>query len=317
MKPWTYAAAALAVGATLTLASCGDDDLPDVNPPVPTNDAPTLSVENPDMSQMGSSIRLTGRDNDVRVNFTLVADDADDNLQALTVLRNGTEVAIPTSNVFVEQDGNVGPLSNNPLLLTGADTTGFRKAISVRTAAAPGDSVTYTFTVNDTGLSGVSREEATVTITLVNESRTPLGQGFTNREFYNRSDPSTSRPGALDLDTGDAVASSNNTTSELQDQGNSGGDWLRQVAPENGAELYLAPDDTDFDAIESVEDLLDVFDASGDAVALTPTLMDGDVIIVTREDPNTGSKFYAVRFNQVVNGAGTGSDRYVVDIKQN
>ena len=310
-----YAAGAV-IGGSLLLASCGDDNGDDI-PPVPTNDAPTLQVENPDMSQMGSSIRLTGRDNDVRVNFTLVADDADDNLQALTVLRNGTEVAIPTSNVFVEQDGNVGPLSNNPLLLTGADTTGFRKAISVRTAAAPGDSVTYTFTVNDSGIDGVSREEATVTITLVNEMVTPLGQGFTNREFYNRSDPSASRPGALDLDSGDPVPSTGNTMSELQDQGNAGGDWLRQVAPENGAELYLAPDGTDFDDIESVEDLLAIFDDSGDAVALTPPLEDGDVIIVTREDPNVGSKFYAVRFNEVVNMTGTTNDRYVVDIKQN
>lgn len=309
---------ALALATIVTLTACGDDPIT-VPPVVETNEAPTLLLQNPDMSQMMSSLRRTDLPRDTRVELQLVAADADGNLQALTVDRNGAQVTIPTSNVFVEFDGNLGPLDNNPRLLVGADTTGFTKTINVRTAAGFGDSVTYTFTVNDTGLNGANREEASVTITLVNEAApTPLAGELMNREFYNRSDPSTARPGALDLDSGDAMSSSMSTMTELQDQGNGSTAWLRQIAPENGASLRYAGNGASiYDGVTSFETLLDLYDASGSDLGLSDPINAGDVFVVTRNDATVGSKFYVVIFTEATDAAGTSNDKYVVSIKQN
>ena len=312
-----YAAAAV-LGASMLLASCGDDTTDPV-PVTPTNEAPTLMVENPDMSQMSTAARLTDVDPNTRVEFRLVAEDADDNLQELVVSRNGTQVTIPTSNVFIEFDGNLGPLDNNPRLLLGSDTTGFSKTINVRSAMGFGDSVTYTFTVRDNGIALANREEASITITLVNGmAPTPLAAEIRGAEFYNRN-ASTARPGALDLDTGTAVPSSNNTSSELQDQGNtSSGTWRQVVVPENGAELRVVQNDdgTTYSSVTNLDQLLDVFD---DAVPVTQSdrIENGDVYVVNREDPTVGSKFYLVQFTEVVDQAGSENDRYVVNIKQN
>ena len=321
MKLWLKYLGFAAVASTVTLASCGDDE-EDLPPPIETNTAPTLSLENPDMTQMGSMRRLENLDREALAEFVLVAEDIDDNIQAITVFQDGDQLSTangPIDNVRIEFDGMVQALDNNPRLLVTADTAGFRKRIRLRAPADFNDSTTYTITINDSGLNGVDREEASVDVTLVTGAPPVNLRTKSDIEFFNFSGPNR---GAVDLDLGEPVPSDNATalgaTAELQDSGNGPNGWARTVTADNGATLRLGGDDVDFDNIRTLSDLLSAYDEAGDAndITVTGTIEEGQVYFVTRTDADGNDLFYVVRFDEVNNTDNDNRDSYVITVKR-
>ncbi len=322
MKLWMNYAATFAVGASMLLASCGADDTDD-DPIVDINEAPTLTVQNPDMSAPMTSVRVAmAAPNELR-EFLLVADDGNDNLQTVTFLQNGTVVDVstaPSDAIRFEIDGNVSALDENPKVLFDDDTDGFSKTIRLRAPADFNDSVTYTITVQDTGEDDLTNpEEASVEITLVTGTAPVLLVEKRDVEFFNMAG---TQPGALDLDQGIAVPSANNTTSELQDQGLSPqGAWRQTVSPENGASLrrVLNAGADFYDNVRTVDELRNAWDNATTTIGTSDRLMDGDVYVVMNPNPpgGGGDKFYLIEFAEVIDVPNTNAgDKYVVNIKQ-
>ena len=321
-----HLALAAIAGGAMIFASCNpDDDIPPVDPR-DSNRAPTLTIENTDMSMTDGRVMVGEDDQGNSLNgslfaFTLDGDDPDGNMRTLRVTRNGSNVSAGSQDVRIEFDGVVGPLSGNEPLLFGDDKRDFSKEVQVRAPQNFADSLTYAFIVTDTfGLSD------TAIVTLVTGAApTPLStQVFRDRIFSNRSGPDR---GALDLDTGEAVASTGNTDSELQDLGNnSQGQWLRQVQVENDAEMRVlvpATDDTGgamamtrFRNTTTVDGLLDLYDEAANDTTTTETIVPGTIAIVRREIDGAEDKFFLVLFKAVNNTTDNNRDSYTVDIKQ-
>ena len=321
-----HLALAAIAGGAMTFGSCNpDDDIAPVDPR-DSNRAPTLTIENTDMSMTDGRVMVGEDDQGNSLNgslfaFTLDGDDPDGNMRTLRVTRNGSNVSAGSQDVRIEFDGVVGPLSGNEPLLFGDDKRDFSKEVQVRAPQNFADSLTYAFIVTDTfGLSD------TAIVTLVTGAApTPLStQVFRDRIFSNRSGPDR---GALDLDTGEAVASTGNTDSELQDLGNnSQGQWLRQVQVENDAEMRVlvpATDDTGgamamtrFRNTTTVDGLLDLYDEAANDITTTETIVPGTIAIVRREIDGAEDKFFLVLFKAVNNTTDNNRDSYTVDIKQ-
>ena len=317
------ALAALAGGA-VTFASCGEDeDLPPVDPR-DTNRAPTLTIENPSMSMVNGIVEVGDSLRGGLFEFTLDGDDPDGNLRTLQVFRNGSAVGAGSNNVQVEFDGTVAPLSSASVLLFGDDKRDFSKTVRVRASQDFADTLTYMFVVTDTF---DLKDTAMVTLA-TGVAPTPLASTFNGAVFFSRSAPRDFF-GALDLDTGEAVASSSTEgSSELQDQGNSGGSWLRQLVPENGAELRVLTDGTsaDFANVNSVESLLRIYDRAassddGGNVTITPPIStdasNPSILVVKRTDDTRGDIFYLVRIYATDGTAADNrGDFYTADIKR-
>ena len=318
-------AALFLFGSLLLFTGC-DEDSEDPTPPVGSTDnaAPTLVIQN--NANMTMAQVMTSNPSQL-VSVQLVADDADDNLSEISfriddVLAPATGGA--SSDIRLEIGGTVAGIADNPVALSGADTTGFTKEAQFRGPATAGESVVYTITVVDSGEpgTGANPEEASVTLTIMFEQPSSQLTEQTGVEFYNADGPS---PGALDLDTGTAVASSS-TESELQDDGVLGsGTWRQTFRRENNTRMYLIsnPSNTGYDDINTLDELLAVLNDPSqvtDPVTISNRVSanGSDQYIVTRNAGSANADYYLINFTEVVDNPGTNDgDKYVLDIKRN
>ena len=312
--------ALVAIGA---LGSCGTDDFDDpLTPPAASNRVPVISLE--EGGVLASPLRLVpdsliGRS----IEYTLSGTDPDGNMVAISVNAGGAGVA--TGADLVEIDGEVVVLGDESVRLTGNDKSAFAKTVRVRAPQDFEDSTVYSLIVVDTfGLAD------TVGLTLVTGDRpTPLfndGEAFVGVRFYNQRTPASFR-GAVDLDTGEPVATSADDRSELQDARTPlATPWLRQLQAESGADIFVVPaaraNRASFDDVESLEDLLELYDAARPdnepGGSITPELSAGDLIVVTKPVGNGGTRFYLVFFDNVNDGAAEDNtdDYYEISIKR-
>ena len=313
MKPWTTYAAGFAAVASVTLASCGDDDGGDV-PSIPTNDAPTVEIRRASDGTVVDTVMML--DPDALYEVDVVADDAQGNLRTVTISRDGTPVAVSGDNVFLGQIGPSGALTVNPELILTADSTGFERTYFLRTADDAETDVTYTFVVEDNGNDGAAAESAEASIVLVTrEQLTPITDSTTNGIFYNASGQ---LPGAFDLDAGENVLSSSDL-SELQDGGvdTSGtGEWRRVIIAENGAALRsLSVEDTtgfSYNGIEFQEEIRGLYERGSDATNNRVGPVDGgEILLVNRGD----SIFWLVEVAEVTENPNDNSDGYLINYK--
>ena len=311
MKPWTTYAAGVAVAASVTLASCGDDD--GGVPAIPTNDVPTIEIRRASDGSVVDSVMML--DPDALFEVEVVADDIEGNLRTVTISRDGTPVAITGDNVFRGEVGPSGALTANPELILTADSAGFERTYFLRTADDAETAVTYTFVVEDNGNDGAAAESAEASIVLVTrEQLTPITDSTTNGIFYNASGPLN---GAFDLDAGENVRS-DSLTSELQDAGiDSSGtaEWRRVIIAENGATLRsLSVEDTtgfSYDAVEFQEEIRGLYDRGTEATNnRVGPVESGDVLLVNR-----GSTYWLVEIAEVTETATDNRDGYLINYK--
>lgn len=309
--PLKHLALAAVAGGALTFASCGDDDVIPVTPEQP-NRAPVVSLR----QASGADFDGSQDDLEVNTNYTLIvsATDEDGNLQFITFERNGTPVS-GTSGLVRTLDASGNPVnlaSPRPLTNEGSN---YEQSYVFAAAQNPGETVTYTVIVGDSGMPALT-DSLSFTLTTADVVISPdaLVQSGT---FFNRSGPNR---GAFDLVAADSVPSSNNTMSQLQDAGNAttgNQQWRRVILAENGARiLQINADDVDdfeFDDVTTEADVTRFAEratgpASGDTQ--TEALEDGDVFVVV-----TDERFYLVRTTRVVNTTGDNLDRYEIDYK--
>lgn len=308
MKPWTYYAAGFAVATSVTLASCGDDD----EPIIPTNDAPTIELQNDAGAMLSDTV--SGLEPDGLFEVVVSADDPDDNLRTITIERDGVSVPLQSDNVFIGSVSPANTLSANPATL-GTDSSGFTRTYLLRTADEGETAVTYTFVVEDSGIDLVGAESAEASVTLVTrEVLTPIEDSTSNGIFYNASGQLN---GAFDLNEGENVPS-NSDMSELQDGGvdTAGtGLWRRVIIAENGATIRsLSPEDTtgfSYGAIEFEEEVRALFDDGTEPTNnRVGPVESGDVFVVNRDDT-----YWLVQVESVDEDPDANDDGYVINYK--
>lgn len=193
---------------------------------------------------------------------------------------------------------------SNPDALQGDLVDGFTmKALTFRAPMADG-SYLYNITITDE-FGQESSVEFTVNIALemlmgvLFNSGGPIGQG------------------GLDLDNGLSTGTqSTDIEAEIKDQGIDGdGNWLQLIAPFNGSRMYLMTPGEDgvsesftFASIQSKE-ALDALNGSGLEIAISGTVVAGQVYVVERD-----GNVYAFEVAEVNVVQADNSDNYVLNI---
>lgn len=155
-------------------------------------------------------------------------------------------------------------VSNNPLLITGADADGVTYSIDITPSGTEqvGDITTFTFTVTATDGETASTD---IVITTAAEPGTDLTSSLSG-VLFNQAGPTGT--GGLDLDTGNGTGSAN-ADSEIRDLGldctmNPGTfNWKKQIGTINGAVMVRidqsAIENFDFDNIDKKEPIEDAY----------------------------------------------------------
>lgn len=163
-------------------------------------------------------------------------------------------------------------ISNNPLLITGADADGVTYSIDITPSGAEqvGDLTTFTFTVTSTDGETASTD---IVITTAAEPGTDLTSSI-DGVLFNQAGPAGT--GGLDLDTGTGTGSAD-ADAEIRDLGldctmNPGTfNWLKQIGTVNGAEMVKidqsAIENFSFANIDKKEPIQDAYNNA--AIALT------------------------------------------------
>lgn len=226
--------------------------------------------------------------------FNITATPGSGDLSTIAVYKDGALIDIDDMRF----DG--GAVDANPYTLPAAFATGLDMTSVGAVLTADG---VYTFEVTD-----VNGQTASTTVDVTIESL----MEYTNKLFYNKDGQS---PGAFDLDSGEAQASSNNTETELQDQGlDSNDNWARKIEAENGAVLK-APDASsaelfNYDNVNTRDALIAGFDAGTDVSTGTDYIESGDVFICKQ-----GDSYYLIQITSVVEDPDSNDDYYELSVK--
>ena len=187
----------------------------------------------------------------------------------------------------------------NPNNLEEADKDGFDKSFFIRSSNEVGTKV-YTITITDENLAEASVE---YTITL-EDLATPFSNTYSNVRIYNNSGP---QPGAIDLDSGTNVSSSDGSA-DIVDLGLDGnGDWQRAIGPLGSTDLRSIS--ATYESVTSRELLIDAYDA-GTSLSETGELVDGSTYAAKINDD-----YYIFTVVAIVDVA-SNDDYMEFDIKQ-
>ena len=302
MKPWTTYAAGFAVAASVTLASCGDDE---DDPVIIENRPPTI-----EFSGAAAAGRIDSLPAASGNEVTIVADDPDGNIRDLSFLRDGASVQFASGNVRTEDNT---PIASNPVLIVD-ETDGFTRTYIFRTAADEGDSVMYTAIItDDEGLTDsasvslfnrlpLTRIERDLSGTLLLNAGGPAGQG------------------GLDLDTGEGTGSQD-TLAEIADRGIDTDlpledNWLLQIQPVDGAilrqvsETYLTEQGLTFADVEFVEEIVGAFESTSVDEPRSNALDGGEIFAIFDND-----RYYLIEIAAVNVTTADNSDSYEINIK--
>ena len=317
MKPWTTYAAGFAAVASVTLASCGDDD---GEVPV-ANRAPTISAEVTSSGNAADTIFFTEQDQiGSSIGITLTYDDPDGNLSFLTFDRDGVELG--AGSTFVREGSATGSLSSNRVLV---DATGGTREVFLVASTDFDTSVTFTISAfDDEGLS------ASTDVTLVTPVQSTPIERTLEGILLNAAGPQGT--GGLNLNDGSSTGSAD-SLADIRDLGIDDAiavgteNWRRQIAPVNGTVLRrIAADyvtENPFADVEFRQDIIDAFESTsvdiGDASSEVAV---DDVFAALAQDEDGNDRYYLLLVRNVITeteeaGSQTrdNGDRYVFDIK--
>lgn len=200
-------------------------------------------------------------------------------------------------------------VSNNPqLIVGGADIT---YDITIMAKSEIGDVTTYAFEVSD---EADRTAEVSLAITIAAPPTTPTNVEYTAVVLNNFSGPDF---GSLDLDTGNAVSSSDDA-GDIRDKGidinqPAATNWYQQIHPVNGAAMKI-PDASQvenfsFENANTREMLAAAWDTGADA-SETDVLAEGDLFLVL-----IGEDYYLVEVGAISVDAAANGDYYELNVK--
>ncbi len=227
----------------------------------------------------------------------------------------GTAGSSPLSTISVFEDGALildtdrlacneltNKFTSNPNNLEEDDKDGFNKMFFIQSSSIVGTSV-YTITITDE-----AGNEASVDYTITLEDiATPFTNTWTNVRMYNNSGPQF---GAIDLDSGTNVSSSNGDA-DIVDSGFDGGsDWAKTIEPLGSTDLRSVDPAVTFDGTTSREMLVAAFDAG---TSLSKT---GELAVGSTYAAKINNDYYLLTVTEVVETSGDNEDYFVFSIKQ-
>ncbi len=233
-------------------------------------------------------------------------------IESLTVLEDGVAISDMMRLRYNTADdlGGAFNFDANPLALTGDAQQSFSWIVWVGTHA---DNATKNYAFRVTDADG-NTEEVAVNITV--STGTPITSDLTGKLLLNAGGPTGT--GGINLLTGEGTGSSN-TSSHLKDQGIDNSqptatNWIRKIAPINGA--ILRKPSADFPSggigfIQFQEEISDAFDA-GTSITESDLILKDDVFLVQAA---TG-EIFIIEITDVVETSGDNDDYYQLAIKR-
>jgi len=279
----------LSVLFAVSFSSCGDD----VTLPV-DNDPPVVTLLDSGTDVISSDATI---DADATVSVDLKATIGTGELKLLTILENG-------SNLDLERI--TGGVNSNPTLFAAGsdDAKGFEKKISFK-AQSEGVS-DYMFLVED-----VNGLKDSVIITLTAVQKTALNFFKDSIVVYNFAGP---YKGSIDLQTGTAVSSSEET-GDVQDVGiTTNGDWLKKIKPKNGAEMVVPAADFDYDAIEDLESLQAAY-SEGTVSSEADVTIGSSFLFKTASDTAGEFDYFVLKTLDMHENTSDNTDYYIFTLK--
>jgi hypothetical protein len=221
-------------------------------------------------------------------------------LKLLAINENDTKLAL---------DRIVSGLNANPSLTLDTDAQGFTKEIEIM-AQTDGNSK-YTIYVED-------NEGYTEGVEfLVSDVYTGIDGEFDSLVVYNIDGPLN---GSIDLHA-PAIVPKADPTGDIQDEGINlnlplESNWLQQIRPKNGAELFRPAEGLTFEGVTSKEALKAAVEA-GTQVLRSTALEPGDVYLAkTASLQGTTFDYFILLVNEVVVVKDSNLDYYVFSLKQ-
>ena len=221
-------------------------------------------------------------------------------LKLLQINENDTKIPL---------DRIISGVNANPALTLNADAQGFTKVIELQ-AQADGLSK-YTFFVEDEGgyTNGVSFTVTDVFFGLDTVASDLKVFNFSGTNF-----------GSIDLHI-PKVVSSSDPTGDIQDEGinlalPSATNWLQQIRPKNGAELFQPAEGLTYEEINTKEKLKAAVEA-GTKVIRSKTLNVGDIYLAkTPSLEGATMDYFLLKVDNIVITPNNNDDFYLFSLKQ-
>ena len=251
-------------------------------------------------------------DQPTSVKFQINATKGSAAIETLTVLEDGVAISDMMRLRYntIDDLGGAFNFDANPLAITGDAQSTFSWIIWVSTHA---DNATKNYAFRVTDAAG-NTEEVAVNITV--NTGTPITSDLTGKLLLNAGGPAGT--GGINLLTGEGTGSSD-PGSHLKDQGidNSqpmAANWIRKIAPINGA--ILRKPSADFPSggigfIQFQEEISDAFDL-GTSITESDLVLMGDVFLIRAASGET----FIVEVTAVVETSGDNDDYYQLAIKR-
>jgi len=251
---------------------------------------PTLSIDGP------SSISLP---NPSFIEITLVGTKGSAQLSTISVLEDGTLIT-DTDRLACNELSN--KFTANPNNLDEGDKDGFNKSFFINSGNQIATKV-YTITITDE-----NGKEASVEYTITVEPiETPFTTTFENVRIYNNSGP---LGGAIDLDAGVNVSSSD-ASADILDLGLDGNsNWQKAISPLGSTDLRSLDGSVTYDGTTSREALIAAFD-NGTSLSETGELAEGSTYAAKINDD-----YYIMTVATIVETSGDNEDYMEFNIKQ-
>jgi len=262
----------------------------------------------------------------------LQANVGDNDLNTLTFLVDGVQVAGSEIGDYIKSITSNGSsiTANNPLLISGANTSGGTYDIEIATTnQTEGIETVYTFELAD---EVGETSSASVGITLEDQG-TDIDEELSG-VLFNQAGPAGT--GGLDLDTGDGTGSSA-AGSEIRDLGidctidpANAENWRSQIGTINGADMVKVDPSAlgenftfaDVRTKEAIEEAYTTGDALSNGVSQNPQCVETAVTDVS--DPVSvgdifavfaNNTYYLIQIDEVNESFGDNDDNYVLSIK--
>ena len=317
MKKFQFLLLALtAVAFTFIATSCGEDE-----EIIVVNDPPSLAFVADDANGLNAPYPTADFEIQKDEAFVYVAIEGVQGtgaLQSLTVTEDGVNVDAASLS-FYDLRAAADVAANNPLLITGDNTTGFTWEIGI---ALDGTVGTRTFAFELVDENG---EVATVSIAF----STFLAEVSTTLEGVLLNQAGPAGQGGLDLDTGNSTGTVGTDPSaadaEIKDEGINNLDpsvnWKQQISAINDAVIRIPgadfPEDFKFADVTKVDEIIAFYDG-GDALPnvdgtgelVSDPVAVGDIFFVNR-----GDTYYLLEVTEVNIVTTDNSDNIVFDVK--
>ena len=328
-KILSYLAASLLFMSLFVSTGCEDD----TTDPPEVKDPPILSLSSTDLDiSNAATFELS---NVAPVSFTLIATAGTDLIQSLRV--NGVD---PVNDLVIS--GNVSGIASNLIgIVDESEKLGFSWDVTYTPTSTLGDQ-SFSFQLTDEG--GLSSGEIVVTISVIEDSGTPIDTTLVGVLFNKQN--SAAGTGSLDLDEGKGSGVTSDgevpsTEAEIRDLGIDctidpavESNWRRQIGGFNGTELRTVdltqlPETFSFDGVQLKEDIQNAFDTgtsgfqsdsvdpfcnvTGTVDFTSDPLSVGDMLVVKKNDT-----YYLIRVDVINEDGGAGNtndDNYELSIK--